>query len=322
MISPTFSSGANTAERVPTTTRASPFRTRHHSRARSTSLSAECSTATPSKRAPNHDRHCRPIHKVNAISGTSTSAVFPRASVSCTARKYTSVFPLPLCTPRLRVIFSFDLFFRRLFSRRSSALPSDHPLRPAASSLHRLANFNEPAPLQPLQRGSVNSQLCCWTKQQSSFLLFQLRERRRLRGGEPMRQFTAAQAPHGFTSCIGQNNLALRFQLRHRRQHRAINFANRCQVVRLAPMRQLDQLRRQRGNKIQYAGDLANFRSLRRAFRQFHNDADHRFLSKWNEHAAAWLHRSLQCFRNCIGKRGAQRHRQCDIAKWRSHPAV
>src|SRR6266436_2138834 len=51
-MSPIFSSGANTAERVPTTTRASPFRTRHHSRARSTSLSAECKTATPSNRAP------------------------------------------------------------------------------------------------------------------------------------------------------------------------------------------------------------------------------------------------------------------------------
>ena len=229
---------------------------------------------------------------------------------------------LPLCTPRLRVIFSFDLFFRRLFSRRSAALPSDHPLRPSISALHRLANFNESAPLQPLQRGSVNSQLCCWTKQQSSFLLFQLRERRRLRGGESMQQFTAAQAPRGFTSCIGQNNLALRFQLRHRRQHRAENFANRCQVVRRDPMRQLDLLRRQRGNKIQYAGDLANFRSLRRALRHFHDDSDHRFLAERHEHAAARLHRSLQCFRNCIGKRGAQRHRQRDIAKWRSHPVV
>ena len=37
MIRPRFSSGAKTAERVPTTTRASPWRTRHHSRARSIS---------------------------------------------------------------------------------------------------------------------------------------------------------------------------------------------------------------------------------------------------------------------------------------------
>src|ERR1700674_5605355 len=65
-MSPTFSSGANTDERVPTTTRASPFRTRHHSRARSTSLSAECKTATPSNRAPNHDRHCRSLHGATA----------------------------------------------------------------------------------------------------------------------------------------------------------------------------------------------------------------------------------------------------------------
>ena len=104
MISPTSLSGAKIAERVPTTTRASPFRTRHHSRARATSLSAECSTATPSNRAPNQPRHCRPIHSVSAISGTKISAVFPRAKTSCTARKYTSVFPLPVtpnrsCTP-------------------------------------------------------------------------------------------------------------------------------------------------------------------------------------------------------------------------------
>src|SRR5260370_28859934 len=48
-----------------------------------------------SNRAPNHARHCRPIHRVSAISGTRMIAVLPRASVSCTARMYTSVFPLP-----------------------------------------------------------------------------------------------------------------------------------------------------------------------------------------------------------------------------------
>ena len=43
---------------------------------RSPSLSAECRTATPSKRAPNQARHCRPTHRVSAISGTRTIAVF------------------------------------------------------------------------------------------------------------------------------------------------------------------------------------------------------------------------------------------------------
>src|SRR5437660_1743960 len=69
MIRPRLRSGAKTAERVPTTTRASPWRTRHHSRARSTSLSAEWRTATPSKRAPNQARHWRPTHRVSATFG-------------------------------------------------------------------------------------------------------------------------------------------------------------------------------------------------------------------------------------------------------------
>ena len=38
----------------------------------------------------------RPTHSVSAISGTSTSAVFPRASAASTAPRYTSVLPLPV----------------------------------------------------------------------------------------------------------------------------------------------------------------------------------------------------------------------------------
>src|SRR5207253_4913458 len=73
IISPTFSSGAKIADRVPTTTRASPIRTRHHSRARSASLIAECNTATPSKRAPNHEigrASCRERVKIWLVAGT------------------------------------------------------------------------------------------------------------------------------------------------------------------------------------------------------------------------------------------------------------
>src|SRR6266852_4056562 len=91
---------------------------------------------------------------------------------------------LPLRTLRLRVIFFlffFIFFFPSPFlSRVSSALPRDHPLCPSVSSLHGLTNLNESAPQQPLQRSSVHTQLCRRSEQQRSFLLFQLREKRRL----------------------------------------------------------------------------------------------------------------------------------------------
>src|SRR6266481_5099364 len=204
---------------------------------------------------------------------------------------------LPLRTLSLWVIFFpffslflflfFFLFFflRQFLSRSTVALPRDHPLRPALSSLQCLPNFNESAPLQPLQRGSVHTQFRRWTERQCSFLLFQLREKRRLLRREPVRQFTAAQALRRCTPRLRQNNLALRFQFRHRRQHRAKHFAHRCQVIPRDPVRQLDQFRRQRRNKIQHARDLANFRALRRALRQSRDDADHRFLPERHEHA-------------------------------------
>ena len=50
---------------------------------------------------PKRARHSRPTQSVSAISGTSTSAVRPRASVASMARRYTSVLPLPV-TPKSR----------------------------------------------------------------------------------------------------------------------------------------------------------------------------------------------------------------------------
>ncbi len=226
-------------------------------------------------------------------------------------------FPaIPLRVPCFRVIFFFFFLCRRSVSHGMLALPGDHVLRPSVSCSNCLPNFDEAEALQPLQRGSVNAQLWRGTERHGSFLFVQLRKKRRLSGLESVRQLSAAQAVRRFTPRICQHNLALRFQLRHRRQHRAKNLAYRGQVVARDPVRQLDQLRRQRRYKIQHAGDLANFRFLRRALRKFHNDSDHRFFAEGDEYAAARLHRSLQCCRNRIRERHTQRHRQRDIAKW------
>src|SRR6266513_6032689 len=212
---------------------------------------------------------------------------------------------LPQRTLRLGVIFLFVFLLHQFLSRRT-ALPRDHSLRPSVSSLHGLPNFNESEALQSPQSWSVNTQSCRWAQRPGSLFLFQLCKKRRLSGREPMRQFTAAQALRRFTPRIRQNNLALRFHLCYRRQHRTEHFAGRRQVIPCDPLRQLDPLRRQRRNKIQYAGDLSNFRPVRRALRQFHDDAEHHLLPERHEHAAPRLHRSLQCFRDRIRERSEE----------------
>src|SRR6266581_1899463 len=178
------------------------------------------------------------------------------------ANSFFSALPLRLCA-----IFLFSVLLFRFLSRRATALPRDHSLHPSVSSPYGLPNFNEPAALQPLERGAINTKLCRRAKRQCSFLLLQLREKRRLFGLYPVRQFTAAQAVRRFAPRIRQNNLALRFQLDYRRQHGTKNFADWRQVITRDPVRQFDQFRRQRGNQIQHARELANFRSLRRALR-------------------------------------------------------
>ena len=159
-----------------------------------------------------------------------------------------SVYTLRLC---VKILLAF--LGSGLGGRRSVASPRDHSLRSSASSLHRLANFNEPQALQPLQCGSVNTQFCRWPERHRFFSLSRLRKKCSFCRREPMRQFASAQAVRRLTPCLRQNNLPLRFQLRHRWQHSAENFANRRQVVSRDPMRQLDQFRRQRGSKIQHA---------------------------------------------------------------------
>ena len=74
MIRPMRSSGANTADRVPTTTSMSPRRMRCHWSWRSPSESAAVLHAT---RSPNAPRNCATIAGVSAISGTSISTRRP-----------------------------------------------------------------------------------------------------------------------------------------------------------------------------------------------------------------------------------------------------
>ena len=78
MMSPRGLTGAKTAERGPTTTRAAPRRMRCHSSCRSPSPSAEWSTATAS---PKRAAKRLTVWGVRAISGTSTMAPRPSASV-------------------------------------------------------------------------------------------------------------------------------------------------------------------------------------------------------------------------------------------------
>ena len=92
-MTPSDGTGANTAERAPTTTGASPDAIRSRSSRRSASVSAECSTAT---RSPKRARKRPSVCGVSAISGTSTIAPRPRASAASQARMYTSVLPLPV----------------------------------------------------------------------------------------------------------------------------------------------------------------------------------------------------------------------------------
>ena len=81
-IRPRFSTGENTAERAPTTTRASPEATRRHSSYRSPALRREWITAAFANRARNQETICG----VSAISGTSTMAPRPNSSARATAR--------------------------------------------------------------------------------------------------------------------------------------------------------------------------------------------------------------------------------------------
>ena len=85
--------GANTAERAPTTIRASPLAIRARSSRRSASVSAEWRIAT---RSPKRARTRPTVCGASAISGTRTIAPRPRSSTAAHACRYTSVFPLPV----------------------------------------------------------------------------------------------------------------------------------------------------------------------------------------------------------------------------------
>ena len=81
---PRSRTGAKMAERAPTATRRSPRRSSRQASARSPSESALCSTATWSPKAP---RSRLTAWGVSPISGTSTIAPLPRASIRFTASR-------------------------------------------------------------------------------------------------------------------------------------------------------------------------------------------------------------------------------------------
>ena len=92
-MSPRSGTGANTAERVPSTMRAWPLKASRQAPRRSWSVSPECSTASgAAKRSRKRPSSCG----VRPISGTSTSARRPCASTRSIRRRYTSVLPLPV----------------------------------------------------------------------------------------------------------------------------------------------------------------------------------------------------------------------------------
>ena len=81
---PRSGTGAKTAERAPTTTRASPSRIRHHWSCRSPAESSLWRTDTV---APKRAVAARTSIGVRPISGTRTIAPRPRASADSMARK-------------------------------------------------------------------------------------------------------------------------------------------------------------------------------------------------------------------------------------------
>ena len=103
MMSPRSGTGANTAERVPTTTSASPRLARFHSSYRSPARRELWRTAT---RFPKCEANILNSCGVSTISGTSTRAFFPRESTWRMSWIYTWVLPLPV-TPYSRAAAGF-----------------------------------------------------------------------------------------------------------------------------------------------------------------------------------------------------------------------
>ena len=98
MTRPQSRRGAKSAERAPTTTWASPWRTMSHWSKRSPVERRECRTATSS---PKRERKRPTVWAVSEISGTRTRAPLPWARTRSMASRYTSVLPEPV-TPSTR----------------------------------------------------------------------------------------------------------------------------------------------------------------------------------------------------------------------------
>ena len=140
MIRPTFSRGANTAERGPITVRMWPFRARHQFDKRSPPDIPECITPTSS---PSTALARCTNRGVKPISGTSRRALRPHSIVRLAARRYTSVLPLPVTpcnnrlrnpSPRSRIRSSACCWLSIRQNRPAPSSPPDHLLCSSASN--------------------------------------------------------------------------------------------------------------------------------------------------------------------------------------------
>src|SRR5256885_797767 len=129
--------GANTADRLPSTTIASPRRTRHHCCARSSSVSWLCRIAIgAASRARTRSTSCG----VSEISGTSSSTRSPSLNAFCAAARYTSVLPLAI-TPCSSVSALAPITSSAADCSGLSGGAGSWRVGPSASSSRRLCRF-------------------------------------------------------------------------------------------------------------------------------------------------------------------------------------
>ena len=137
-----------------------------------------------------------------------------------------------------------------------------------------------------------------------------------------MRQFAATQTFGGLAPAFRQNDLALGSQLNERRKHGAKDFANGRDVVAGNPGGEFDELRGERRDDIEHAGDFTDFSVFGSGVGQLHDNANQRLLAEGHQDPGARPQRIAQLFRHGIGERRSQGHGQRHVAERRIHRAV
>ena len=125
-------------------------------------------------------------------------------------------------------------------------------------------------------------------------------------------EFAAARAPG-----VGQQEFALVPQVNLRRQHRAEDFSRRRHVIAANPAPQLDELWRQRRNRIEDFDDFLDVLDalrVRAAAGSFHDHPGHGAIAERNQDAGSCNDQTGKTIGNRIGKQRTQRDRQRDFA--------